>query len=73
MNMSRVVKAGLVPGAAAAVIFLAISDLVGKLDGTVVIEGVVLGLVTCAVSLLIATLIAAAARRRGDPPAAGSR
>ena len=72
MNVSRVVKAGLAPGAAAAVIFLAISAAVGRLDGTWVIGGIVLGLVAGAVSLLIATLIAAAARRRREPPAAGS-
>ena len=73
MNTSRVVKAALAPGAAAAAIFLVISALVGKLDGTRVIAGVVLGVVAGAASLLIATLIAAAARRRAGPPAAGSR
>lgn len=72
MNTSRVVKAGVVPGAAAAVVFLVISALVGKLDGPWVIGGIVLGVVAGAVSLLIATVIAAAARRRSEPPAAGS-
>lgn len=71
MNMSRVVKAGLAPGAAATVIFLVISGFVGRLDGSWVVGGVVLGLVAGAVSLLIATLVAAAARRRAGPPAAG--
>lgn len=69
--MSRVVKAGLVPGAAATVIFLVISGIVGRLDGSWVIWGVVLGLVAGIVSLLIATLVAAAARRRTEPPATG--
>ena len=71
--MSRAVKAGLAPGAAATVIFLAISAVVGRLDATWVIWGIVLGLVAGAVSLGIATLVAAAARRRADPPTAGSR
>jgi hypothetical protein len=73
MNTSRVVKAGLAPGTAAAVIFLFISALVWTLDVTRVIEGVLLGLVAGVVSLLIATVIAASSRRRADPPAAGSR
>ncbi len=70
--MRRVVIAGLAPGAAAAVIFLVISAFFVRVDGTTVIEGVVLGVVSGAVSLLIATLVAAS-RRRADPPATGSR
>jgi len=73
MNTSRVVKAGLIPGAAGAVIFLVITGLVGKLDASWVIGGIVLGIVAGAVSLLIATLVAAAHRRRAEPPSAGSR
>jgi len=73
VNTSRAVKAGLVPGAAAAVIFLVITGLAGKLDATWVIGGIVLGIVSGAVSLLIATLVAAAHRRRAEPPSAGSR
>ena len=73
VNMRRVVISGLAPGVAAAVIFLVISGLVGRLDGTWVIWGIVLGIAAGAVSLLISTLVAGAARRRADPPAAGSR
>ena len=73
VNTNRVVRAGLVPGAAATVIFLVISGLVGRLDATWVIGGIVLGIVSGAVSLSIATLVAAAHRRRAEPPSAGSR
>ena len=54
-------------------IFLVITGLAGKLDATWVIGGIVLGIVSGAVSLLIATLVAAAHRRRAEPPSAGSR
>jgi len=73
MTMNRVVKAGLAPGAAAAVIFLVISAFFSAIDGAKVIEGLVLGLAAGVVSLVIATLVAAAARRRANPPAAGPR
>jgi hypothetical protein len=69
MNMSRVVRAGVAPGVAAAVIFTVISALFFRFDGTLVIEGVALGIAAGVVSLVIATLVAAN-RRRTKPPAA---
>jgi len=69
MNMERVVKAGLAPGAAAAVIFLVISAFFARIDGTKLIEGLVLGLAAAVVSLVIATLVAAS--KRAHPPEAG--
>jgi len=70
VNTRRVLKAGVAPGVGATAIFLVISALTTRIDANWVIGGIVLGIVGGAVSLLIATLIAAAHRRRADPPSA---